>query len=187
MTGMTVLFALAAMHSRGSSGLWVHDWSTPASAWWGYGAMGGSLFGHEDVVFISKTYRIVVLSLCATPQMNTSVSDGIMNVSARLKALNPAIKVLQYFNMNQWPCYLPTDPAYAEFLRHPEWWLRDDYGNVLRTNGSGSTSHLPPIPPPTGQSLAKSWLPQWKQDTRVLIATPNPGDHHRGRMRAVPV
>ena len=97
--------------------------------------MVGRLFSDEEVAFIAKTYRIVVLSLCATTTMNTSVADAIMAVSARLKAVNPSIKVLQYFNMQEWACYLPTDPQYATFLAHPEWWLRDDNGVPVSSGG----------------------------------------------------
>ena len=120
----------ATTESGWAGSSWSHGWETPAAAWWGYGAMGGSLFTDAEVEFIAKTYKIVALSLCPSP-MNISVSDGILNVTARIKAANPSVKVLQYFNTDQWACYPPTDPALAEFLAHPEWWLRDDHGNPI--------------------------------------------------------
>ena len=107
---------------------WTHGWDTPAAAWWGYGAMNGGLYTDEQVAFVAKTYRVVVLSLCASPAQNTSVADGISGVAARLKAANPAVRVLQYFNVHQFACYPPTDPLLVEFEAHPQWWLRDDKG-----------------------------------------------------------
>lgn len=118
---------------------WAHDWNTPASAWWGYGAFGNWVSSDAEVAFVAKNYRIVLLSLNnADATMHMSVTDATMNVSARLKAVNPALKVLMYFNMEMFAGYAKTDPAYATFLRHPEWWLRDDHGNpVISQFGPG--------------------------------------------------
>jgi hypothetical protein len=111
---------------------WAHAWDTPASAWWGYGAFGSWVASDAEIAFIAKTYKIVLLSLTnADATMGMSVSAATMNVSARLKAANPALKVLQYFNMEMFAGYSRTDPAYATFLQHPEWWLRDDHGSPV--------------------------------------------------------
>ena len=115
---------------------WAHDWDTPASAWWGYGAMGGgAVFSDEAIAFAASTYRVVVLSICMGDN-TTSVANAIMSVSAKLKARSPAIKVLQYWNMQQWACYNKDEPDYSTFLANPAWWLRDDSGNPVLNNGS---------------------------------------------------
>eukprot|EP01043_Picozoa_sp_COSAG02_P009163 COSAG02_NODE_307_length_25111_cov_5.306693_3_plen_467_part_00 len=118
---------------------WTHSWDSPASAWLGYGAFGEWVSSDAEIAFIAKTYKIVVLSLNnADITMNMSVAEATMNVSARLKAVNPALKVLQYFNMEMFAGYSNADPEYATFLEHPEWWLRDDYGNpVMSQFGPG--------------------------------------------------
>ena len=119
-----------------SSAQWAHDWATPSSAFWGYGAMnGGGVFSDDTVAFAARTYRVVVLSACLG-QNNASVSATIAGVAARLKAVNPAVRVLQYFNMQQWACYNVAEPAFAAFLAHPEWWLKSDTGNPIINNGS---------------------------------------------------
>ena len=115
---------------------WTHDWATPASAWWGYGAMGASgVFSDAEVQFIASTYRVVVLSICMGSN-SSSVASTLMSVSARLKALSPGIKVMQYFNMQQWACYNREEPDYAVFLANPQWWLKDDSGSPVLNNGS---------------------------------------------------
>ena len=93
-----------------SGSAWMHDWDSPASAWWGYGAMNGAIYSDSDVAFIASTYRVVVISACLGAS-NASVAMTIMGVSARIKALNPNIKVLQYWNMQQWACYNTAEPA----------------------------------------------------------------------------
>ena len=110
--------AAAPLASHG----WAHDWETPASAWWGYGAYGDWAASDAEIEFIAKTYKIVLLSLTnADITMHMSVAEATLNVSARLKAANPSLKVLQYFNMQMFAGYSKTDPDYAVFLQHPEW------------------------------------------------------------------
>ena len=126
------LLLSAALRAAGD---WAHDWSTPASAWWGYGAMSGAVFSDQEVFFAASTYRVVALSICMG-QNASSVASAIMSVSARLKAVSPSIKVLMYFNMQQWACYNKDEPQYADFLANPQWWLKDDSGNPVLNNGS---------------------------------------------------
>jgi hypothetical protein len=96
---------------------------------------GGGVFSDDTVTFAAQTYRIIVISACLGTN-NASVSTTIAGVAARLKAANPSVKVLQYFNTQQWACYNRDEPAYALFLSHPEWFLRDDAGNPVLNNGS---------------------------------------------------
>ena len=97
---------------------------------------GGVLFSDAEVAFIASTYRVVVLSACVG-SLNVSVASAIFNVTGRIKAQNPSIKVMQYFNMQMWACYNnQTDPDYKTFLANPQWWLRDDTGVPVMNNGS---------------------------------------------------
>jgi hypothetical protein len=105
---------------------WQHDWDTPASAWWGYAALPGRALTDAEINFTASTYSIVAVS-----GGGVGVSEQVMNTSARLKAINPALKVLQYFNMQMWAGYSPNDPDFQNFMSHPEWWLVDDNGNVV--------------------------------------------------------
>ena len=99
--------------------------------------MPARLFTDSEVDWISKTYSVVVLSGGGfDAKLNMSIAQGVMNVSARIKARNPAIKVMQYFNMQGFAGYDSTDPALVNFLAHPEWWLLDDNNNVIRHFGS---------------------------------------------------
>lgn len=85
----------------------------------------------DQVAFIADTYKVVLFSKCVQPSENISVSDAIIGLAKRVKARNPSIKVLQYFNVQMWPCYLDTDPLFAKFLAHEEMWLKDDNGNTV--------------------------------------------------------
>ena len=132
---LTALTALLIPCTAAAS-IWSHDWATPASTLWGYGAMnGGGVLSDADVAYAARTYRFVVLSACLGPN-NASVSSTIMGVAARLKAANPAVRVLQYFNMQQWACYDRAEPAFAAFLARPDWWLYTDAGAAVLNNGS---------------------------------------------------
>ena len=130
---------------------WKHDWNTPASAWWGYGAMNDAMFSDQQVAFIAQTYKVVVLSMCVSA-LNISVADAVRSVSAKLKTANSEIKVLQYFNVGFWPCYQKNDPQYANFLAHPEYWWKDDNGNPLLFQNST------PMYDYSNEQAVESWL-----------------------------
>lgn len=160
--------ALALLASAAAAP-WAHDWVSPASAWWGYGALnGGGAPDDATVAFAATTYRVIVLSACLGPG-NASVSAFVMGVAARLKAANPTVRVLQYFNMQQWACYARTEPAFAAFLARPDWWLRDDAGGVVLNNGSpeydwtvpaavDNFAAMPVAPPGVGAPLLDGFL-----------------------------
>ena len=115
---------------------WAHDWATPSSSLWGYGAMNGGLYSDAEVAFIATTYKVVVISACLG-SLNISVADAIRSVAVRIKAQNANVKVLQYFNTQQWACYnKDIDRDYKVFLANPQWWLRDDNGIPVLHSGS---------------------------------------------------
>ena len=128
---------------------------------------GGQLFSGEELTFIASTYKVVVLSVCVGP-LNISVTDAIFNVTAALKAINPSLKVMQYWNMQQFACYLRSDPEFAAFLNNPQWWLLDDSGAPVMNNGSPSYNWLSaqavahwltiPLAPPGGAALIDGFL-----------------------------
>ena len=97
-------------------------------------------FGHTtDMIFnmsdtwwidtIAKSYAAVALNNFLGTQLYNGTGElGIVTVARALKAANPKIKVLIYqapsmFAMNSF--------AVNQILAHPDWWLRDDYGNVI--------------------------------------------------------
>jgi hypothetical protein len=125
---------------------WAHGWDTAGAAMWGYGGIIRDWLTPEQIAFVAKTYPVVVLSYC--PGTNGTTAGGVEGNARALKQQNPAIKVLLYFNVEQWPCYVPTDPAYSTFLAHPEWWLKDDNGNVVQ----------PQRIDPTNEAAADYWM-----------------------------
>ena len=132
---ISLLLTLCGIATSAAAG-WVHDWETPASLWWGYGAMGGgTVFSDTEVAYAAANYRVVALSMCMGAN-TSSVADTVMSVAARLKALSPTIKVMLYWNMQQFACYNKAEPSYATFLANPQWWLKDDSGSPVLNNGS---------------------------------------------------
>jgi hypothetical protein len=132
----SALLLLASWFARGTAGDWTHGWDSLAAANWGYGAMGGgAVFDDADVAYAASTYRVIVLSICMGAN-TSSVAATVSSVAARLKALSPGLKVLQYFNMQQWACYNRAEPDYATFLANPQWWLKDDAGAPVLNNDS---------------------------------------------------
>ena len=142
---ITAAFLGGQVCHGGDSG-WQHGWDTPADSWWGYGGLNLSPLTEQEVSFIAKTYPITAISFCPGPQ-NATTQAGILAAAKELKAANPDIKILQYFNVDQFACYKPTDPTYATFLAHPEWQLKDDFGNFLQ----------PPRIDPTNADAAAFW------------------------------
>ena len=95
----------ASARPTAGAGTWLHGWDTPAAAWWGYGAMNsGGLFDDSEVALAGKTYSVIAISRCGS---SGSTAADIMNVSARLKAVNPKIKVIQYWNGERAALVLP--------------------------------------------------------------------------------
>ena len=67
---------------------------------------------------------------------NGTGEDSKVTIARLLKARNPRIKVLFYQ-----PADRLGDTQYVldALESHPEWWLRDDYGNIIPFGGAGST------------------------------------------------
>jgi hypothetical protein len=141
MAGALLASGAAALPSK-----WAHGWETAGDAMWGYGGLIRQPLSADEVAFAAKTYPLIVLSYC--PGSNGTTAGGVQANARALKEQNPAVKVLLYYNVEQWPCYSTTDPAYATFLAHPEWWLRDDNGNVVQ----------PQRIDPTNEAAAEYWI-----------------------------
>ena len=52
------------------------------------------MLDNATVAYAASTYRVIVLSACLGPN-NATVSTFVMDAAARIKAANPAVKVLQ--------------------------------------------------------------------------------------------
>merc|ERR1719182_1367949 len=77
---------------------------------------------------IASSYAAVALNL---NRFNTSLTVEQARI---LKKFNPKLKVLIYSNSEIGPI---TDDATAIINVHPEWWSRDDDGNVLKHGTQG--------------------------------------------------
>ena len=106
---------------------WSHSWDTAGEAWWG--DFGYSLLNHEQATFVAAHYKVASLEKCTGKAQNMTTEAAIYQTAAQLKAINPKIKVMFYWHAGQAGigCFAND----AVFKAHPEWHLKDDYGNVV--------------------------------------------------------
>jgi hypothetical protein len=83
---------------------------------------------------IADSYAAIVVNVydyIGTPNKgnhyNGTGEDGRVSVARALKKRNPNIKVLFYQAADR---VADTEYVQAQLNAHPDWWLRDDYGNV---------------------------------------------------------
>lgn len=107
---------------------WHHDWDTVQSMWWG--DFGYSLLSDTQAKFIAYHYKIVSLEKCTGHASHMDTEAAIYQTAAQLKKFNPMLKVLFYWSVSQAgiQCYA----ANQMFTAHPEWHLKDDYGNIYQ-------------------------------------------------------
>ena len=78
------------------------------------------LLTDQQVNFVANNYAVVSLEKC---------TGGIYQTARRLKQINPDLKVMFYLHtgLAAFHCYANKQIYDA----HPEWWLRDDRGDVV--------------------------------------------------------
>jgi len=96
-----------------------------------FGKSAGPL-SDEELKFVAETARFVCLEKGHAQKHFGSTEKGIAHDARRLKALNPEIKILFYWNtFLNYPLY----DACATVGQNPEWLFRDKEGNpIYKTN-----------------------------------------------------
>ena len=90
---------------------------------------------------IADAYHTVLLNNFWNFQYNGTGEDSKISVAKALKAHNPKLKVAFYQPADR----LGDTPFVMDvFNAHPEWWLRDDFGNLVPFGGSGSRPQVDP-------------------------------------------
>lgn len=116
---------------------------TSATLSHGFESVQAGMFGwigkpdsDEMVAFYAANYPLVVMSGSDHCNATDPGRGGQFELARRLKAANPSIKILLY-EQAMWGalCF-----GQAEFLQHPDWWLRDDngvlYNRTVTVDGS---------------------------------------------------
>ena len=77
---------------------------------------------------MASHYHIVSLEKCTGNPTELTV----WATAKQLKAINPNLKVMFYWDTDQGalPCYI----ANTEYMKHPEWWLRNDAGVLVNSS-----------------------------------------------------
>ena len=120
---------------------WAHSWATAGAAWWG--DFGYSLLTEPQAKFIAENYYLASLEKCTGRGEGLPTEEGIYQTARQLKKYNPSLKTTFYWHTGQAGigCYA----ANKTFHAHPEWWLRDDNGNVVGHKDSTHPSGQPRI------------------------------------------
>ena len=147
-----------------SSSSWQHGWSTSADMTFA-DFNNGQLFTDADIAFASQKYRVLSLEKCTGSSAGLKTEEAIYSTAARLKAANPAQKVIFYLATDQQGarCYAFND----EFVAHPEWHLKDDHGNFIERTGSRQLD-------PTVAAAAEWW-------TQIPLLGDDGAGHYKGQ------
>ena len=142
--GFCLLSAIASAHSpshfhnaKNSHSIdeasWEHSWDTALAGQfidYGYQTLTG-----DQAQFVATHYSIVSLEKCTGPG---PTEPNVWATAQQLKSINPAIKVLFYWDLDQ--AALSCYNAYHEYMASPQFWLKDDQGAVVYNGDS------PPVP-----------------------------------------
>ena len=125
---MKLLATLSAAAIASAASSWRHGWDT-ASAMTFADFNPPSTLSDAQVEFVASKYRIVSLEKCTGIGSGVTTEESIYSHAQRIKAISPSTKVIFYLSTDQAGigCY----SAGAEFKANPDWWLRDDNGNVV--------------------------------------------------------
>jgi len=106
---------------------WSHGWTDASQSWWG--DFGYSLLNDQQATFVANNYAVACLEKCTGNGQGLKTEDGIYQTARQLKKINPKVKVMFYLHtgLAAFRCYANKQVYEA----HPEWWLRDDNGNVV--------------------------------------------------------
>eukprot|EP00045_Choanoeca_perplexa_P015967 m.208259 g.208259 ORF g.208259 m.208259 type:complete len:459 (-) comp17131_c0_seq1:1160-2536(-) len=106
-----------------------HGWDTVSDMFFGHGS-SSTVLSNTSLSFLSQNYKMVTFGNCYG-KSNGTQEDGVLNAAAILKAANPTIRVLFYFKSWLASELAECSSANATWLAHPEWRLKDDYGNII--------------------------------------------------------
>jgi hypothetical protein len=89
-------------------------------------------FTEEEIRFVASRSNFVCLEKGHGASVHGSTEKGIEHDAARLKAANPNLKVLYYWNtFLDYSMY----EAHRVYENHPDWWLRQVDGSLDRKRG----------------------------------------------------
>ena len=93
---------------------------------------------------IANSFSLVMLNTFWDTHYNGTGTDNKVTVARSLKARNPGLRIMFYQ-----PADRLGDTVYVQnaLESHPEWWLRDDNGNVVPFGSGGTRKQIDPSVP----------------------------------------
>ena len=106
---------------------WAHSWDTAGGMYWA--DFGYSLLTEAQAKFAAEHFFLASLEKCTGQGSGVKTEQGIYKTAAQIKKYNPKTKTTFYWHTGQAGigCYENNDV----FMAHKEWWLRDDFGNIV--------------------------------------------------------
>jgi hypothetical protein len=139
-----VLLVLLGARGAGAAPTLTHGWDTALESQ--FIDYGYSVLTAAQAANVAAHYAVASLEKCTGPGPTEA---NVWATAAQLKAIKPSMKVLFYWDLDQvaLTCYA----AHDEYMRHPEWWLRDDAAQ-LTFNSTDGVPHID-----YGVAAARDW------------------------------
>ena len=93
---------------------------------------------------IAASYNVYLLSNYWDMRYNGTGTDHKVSIARELKKRNPRIKIMFYQPADRLG---DTEYVMNALMAHPEWWLRDDNGNLVPFGGRGKRPQIDPSVP----------------------------------------
>jgi len=111
----------------------MHSWDTVGDVMAAHGKYKAQP-SDDEVVFAATHYNWFTTGTgCSLDNTTFTIEDDVQQFGARLKAVNPAIKVGMYWRSDFAMEVSQCSAFAAEWKAHPEWRLKDDSGAVIGT------------------------------------------------------
>merc|ERR1711935_983670 len=115
-----------------------HSWDTVGDVMGAHGKYATVQPSDADIVFAATHYNWFTTGTGCSALNNATftIEDDVHLFAARMKAVNPAVKVGMYWRSDFALELSECSTFAAEWNAHPEWRLKDDDGKVVGTGPS---------------------------------------------------
>lgn len=132
---LLLYFAAAAVAvSAAPTPIFKHSWDTVGDLMGMHGKFK-TMPSDEQLAFIAKTYPGMATIGTGCSMGNVTMEDASIEAATAIKAVNADANVGMYYRSDMALELASCSNSMAEWNAHPEWFLKDDKGNVIKKNG----------------------------------------------------